>query len=538
MRSYVAANGDTLRTIANKSGIELERLLSINPHIPSTDVDIGKKKVNIPSPPQRVPRRKHTLLPPCPHQVPEEFQDYFIPLTPLDEMAQTDYDVIVVGTGAGGGAATWRLCEQLWNTDKKIGVVEAGPILLQTHASNLPTLTGRWDNYFFNPKISRPIGQFLPDLPGARDVIALGGRTLFWGRTSPRMFADEWDNYPIDKKELELYYNIAEQMMTVSKPTDPLSYTYLTRLWENGFPEASINPRALNLEPVKYGPVVNFSSISFLASALIQRPFDLAVNARAVKIFTEQGKATGIKVMTPEMKSYTLKAKNIILSASAFETPRLLLSSGIKGEAIGHYLTIHSYLKSSYQVSRPLNDAQSHSGMVDLFIPQTENRPYQLQIEILEGDKTQNKLAEPVVESHNFGKVEPRYENMLFLNPYRRDKYGVPEFQVHFAYSAKDKSIISELNYSINKAANSIGATSPPKTCLSAPGSAYHTMGTCRMGDDPSTSATNRYGQVHHVSGLYVADNSILPNTGAANPTLTTVALAIRTADYITRKLD
>lgn len=39
--------------------------------------------------------------------------------------------------------------------------------------------------------------------------------------------------------------------------------------------------------------------------------------------------------------------------------------------------------------------------------------------------------------------------------------------------------------------------------------------------------------EVFGISGLFVADNSVVPNTGAANPTLTTVALAIRIADYI-----
>ncbi len=57
------------------------------------------------------------------------------------------------------------------------------------------------------------------------------------------------------------------------------------------------------------------------------------------------------------------------------------------------------------------------------------------------------------------------------------------------------------------------------------------------MGDDPSISATNRYGQIHGISGLYVADNSVLPSMGAVNPTLTTVALAIRTADYICKQI-
>ncbi|MGM0873212.1 MAG: hypothetical protein ACQEWV_00155 [Bacillota bacterium] len=125
---------------------------------------------------------------------------------------------------------------------------------------------------------------------------------MFWGLASPRMHVSEWIDYPIDTKEWEFYYNIAEQMMLVTKTTYPLTHTFLTRLWESGFPEASVIPRAENLEPAKYGPVVYFSSISFLAAALVQRSFDLAINARVVQLLTDQEKVTGIKVMTPEKK--------------------------------------------------------------------------------------------------------------------------------------------------------------------------------------------------------------------------------------------
>lgn len=536
MQVFTAFDGDTLRIIANRYRVALEQLMFLNPHIPWIDLNIGGQKVNIP--PQAVPYRVLTDTPSCVPQLPMKFQDQFIPLASLDEMAQIDYDVLVIGTGAGGGAATWRLCEQLRNTEKKIGVVEAGPILLQTHFDNQPTLAGRWTDYFFNPKISRPIGNFLFDLPGAREVIALGGLTLFWGLASPRMPISEWVNYPIDRKELEFYYNIAEQMMLVTKTVYPLTQTFLTRLWEGGFPEASATPRAENLEPAKYGPIVYFSSISFLAAALMQRPFDLAVNARAVQILTNQGKVTGIKIMTPEKKAYELKAKNVILSANAFETPRLLLSSGIKGRAIGHYLTLHSFLSSSFQVNQPLSDAQNSLQKIDLLIPQTESHLYQIQFEISERYRTLNQTAEYNVETYAFGKVEPRYENTLFLDSNRRDMYGVPEIQVNFSFSAKDQSIITQLKESINKAAAALGSSKQLEICINPPGSDYHVMGTCRMGNDPSTSSTNRYGQVHSMSGLYVADNSILPSTGAVNPTLTTTALAIRTADYIIRQLD
>ncbi len=41
---------------------------------------------------------------------------------PIRTMEQTDYDVIIVGTGAGGGAVLWRLCEQWKENGKKVGI--------------------------------------------------------------------------------------------------------------------------------------------------------------------------------------------------------------------------------------------------------------------------------------------------------------------------------------------------------------------------------------------------------------------------------
>lgn len=76
-----------------------------------------------------------------------------------------------------------------------------------------------------------------------------------------------------------------------------------------------------------------------------------------------------------------------------------------------------------------------------------------------------------------------------------------------------------------------------PSVCLLPPGSDAHEMGTCRMGEDPYTSGTNLYGQVHRIKGLYIADGSVIPTSGTANITLTIVALAIRTADAIIQQL-
>jgi choline dehydrogenase-like flavoprotein len=60
-----------------------------------------------------------------------------------------------------------------------------------------------------------------------------------------------------------------------------------------------------------------------------------------------------------------------------------------------------------------------------------------------------------------------------------------------------------------------------------------HMMGGTVMGDDPSASITNSYGQVHEIDNLFVAGASLFPTSGAINPTATLAALVFRAADYI-----
>ena len=61
----------------------------------------------------------------------------------------------------------------------------------------------------------------------------------------------------------------------------------------------------------------------------------------------------------------------------------------------------------------------------------------------------------------------------------------------------------------------------------------YHHLGTTRMADDPRSGVTDRWGRVHGLANLYVAGSSLFPTGGWANPTLTIVALALRTADHL-----
>jgi len=65
----------------------------------------------------------------------------------------------------------------------------------------------------------------------------------------------------------------------------------------------------------------------------------------------------------------------------------------------------------------------------------------------------------------------------------------------------------------------------------------FHHMGTTRMGNDPRRSVTDGWGQVHGVANLHIAGSSLFPTGGWANPTLTILALALRTADRIAEEL-
>jgi len=546
LKIYTAKAGDTLLEIAKKHHVDIEALTSLNQHIESPYLNIHGEKIRIPSVSISVGNFTNASQ----LEPPPTLRNNWIPLTPLEQMEQTEYDVLIIGTGAGGGAVTWRLCEQWGRNGKRIGIVEAGNFLMPTHPGNIPTMNSeRMQKY--HEYVSKPLGDSLPEFPGAKQVFAFGGRTLFWNAISPRMSHFELAKWPVPFQEMESYYNIAERVMNVSQQyTEGSSITeiLLNRLQQGGFPEATVPPIAAKLSVEAYGQKgsdVFFSSISFLAKALHHRSLDVTVRTRAVQVLVDKGRVAGVRVISPDKKSYVLQAKTVVLSASTFETPRLLLYSGIQGKAIGHYLMNHPYVTATGSISR--KEFPENLGTLGVLVPSTRERPYQIQLrgpnEYFWYQPYQERplLHELKINFLCSGEITPRFENKVTLDPYRKDEFGVPEVQVHFSLSERETAIIREIYAVIQQIASSCGIsmTSPahqPSICLMPIGDQNHDSGTCRMGDDPATSVVNRYGQVHGISGLYVADNSVLPSLGAANPTLTTIALAIRTADYIIRK--
>lgn len=537
LRIYISKAGDSIRTIAKKFYLSIEQLLALNKQIAHADSPIAADS-KVVLPPPELPAAQ-AELPPFSSVEGPDYLDSWIPLTPIDKMEQTDYDVLIVGSGAGGGAALWRLCEQWSREGKRIGVVEAGNVLLPTHSGNIPTLIGD-QAYQLKLRNAEVAGKYVPEDREVSNILALGGRTIFWACESPRLHSSEFKDWPFPYKELVPYYLIAENMMNVTTSyteDSALQEVLLKRARFGGFPDAETIPVAADLEATRYGIVhsnVFFSSILFMARALNIRPFDLAVNTRAVQVLTERGRAAGVKVMTADRKEHTLTAKNVILSASTWETPRLLLNSGIPGESIGHYLVDHSFVRGTARAKR--SDFPEVIGASRIYVPDTDERSYQLLALAPSFYKQfeERKISEYIdFAFHTYGAVEPRYENYVSLNTAVRDDYGVPLLDIHFSFSKQDNAVIQEMLEATNSFIASLGLSVVETPVLRPPGTVSHEAGTCRLGSSPSNSAANPYGQIYGIKGLYVADNSVLPLNSGSNPTLTTIALAIRTADHI-----
>lgn len=476
------------------------------------------------------------------------YKNNWIPTKTVEEMARTNYDVLIVGSGPGGGAVINRLCE-LWKNQgaKKIGIIEKGDKLFHSHALNIPTQNVNTARDELLPDNSTAIGKRLPQFSGALMVYALGGRSLFWNAATPRPIESALREWSINSRELDIYYRMAEKLLHVT--TDyakgsSMQDRMLQSLHGKGIFEAKDMPLAFDMTPSRQGEIHSnpwYSSINALAAANFDRKYDLATDAYASRVFVENGKAAGVEVFSADKKAHTIRAKNIVLSASTLETPRILLNSGIQGPAIGRYLTGHVSMIGIGTVSR--RRFSDKLGNLSILKFETEESPYQIQIlgpdQYFSYQQFEDKTLKDqlMVVYAAFGRVEPRAENRVYIATSQKDEYGVPLQQVQYALSNKDRQVAEQVEQGIRQSAAAMGVTLDESSLvLRPPGADMHESCTCRMGDNPQTSTTNRNGQIHGIQRLFVADNSVLPTLTAAGPVLSNTALAIRLADHIVRQ--
>jgi choline dehydrogenase-like flavoprotein len=146
------------------------------------------------------------------------------------------------------------------------------------------------------------------------------------------------------------------------------------------------------------------------------------------------------------------------------------------------------------------------------------------------------------------GEDLPQEANRVDLDPTVRDLHGLPVPRV--TYSAHPFELAASRHFGprlgaicraapgavasgwlpLGALADATGGFASP---YAGPASTAHVMGTARMGDDPRTSVVDRWGRMHDLDNVYVADGSTFVTSGGFNPTLTIMALALRLARHL-----
>lgn len=295
-----------------------------------------------------------------------------------------EFDVIIVGSGAGGGMATKILSE----AGLKIAVVEAGPFFDPADPDQMTQMKWSYESPRRGSSIHRAFGDF-DAAYGGWDIDGepytnhegsnfrwfrsrmLGGRTNHWGRISLRFGPKDFkrydqdglgDNWPIGYEDVKPYYDKVDKLIGVfgtneGLPNDPDGYFLpppKPRLHElfyiNGARKANIpvypsrmsmlTKRINNERGICFycGQCNRSCSVYADFSAGSCLIFPAQKNGGQVKLFVnamvravntnDEGRATGVSFVNKEdRKEYSIKGKTVVLAASACSTARILLNS-------------------------------------------------------------------------------------------------------------------------------------------------------------------------------------------------------------------
>jgi choline dehydrogenase-like flavoprotein len=303
---------------------------------------------------------------------------------------------------------------------------------------------------------------------------------------------------------------------------------------------------------------------------------ELATQAHVASIDTDlRGRVEGVSYFQESEKgveSKTARARIVIAAAGAIETARLMLHSsstlhpfglGNRNRQVGRHLQGH-YYTGAYGLMPPeieytgrgpgVNIATTkfnhgNPGIVGgaLLANEFVTLPIGFWRSGLPPDTRRWGLANKRAMREGYrrgvhvqGPVQeiPQAGCRVALDPSVRDKFDLPVARLCGTTHPETLQTTEFIRGKAEEWLRAAGAEKvwswPRSLELSA---GQHQAGTCRMGDDPAISVTDRHGRVHGHDNLFVADGSVHVTNGGFNPVLTIMALAYRTAEFAARSL-
>jgi choline dehydrogenase-like flavoprotein len=315
------------------------------------------------------------------------------------------------------------------------------------------------------------------------------------------------------------------------------------------------------------------SAFTTVADALASGNCTLIPNAMAYKVLMDPAKnrAKGVLYIdrvTREPKE--VYGRVVMVGAQALESARLLLNSATReypnglansSGALGHYLMDHLWVAGGATGQFPdLHRKPSLDGPIrpdGIYVIRFRNtksgprypkflRGYGFQGRGATsfnwnapgfGDAFKKSLLDPVtsVGFAGFGEVLPRFENFVEIDKDKVDVYGIPTLRITMGWSDNERAMVPDMAESAAEMLEAAGARSvqPYQVPNRVPGFGIHEMGVARMGKDKRSSVLNQFQQAHDVDNLFVIDAAGFTSGGCQNPTLTIMALVVRSCDYL-----
>jgi choline dehydrogenase-like flavoprotein len=485
--------------------------------------------------------------------------------------AELEADVAVVGSGAGGAVAA----DTLARAGLRVLVLEEGGAVNREDFARTPLLE-RLGRLYRDGGLTSTIGRPVIALPMGR---ALGGTTVVNSGTcfrTPEDVLRSWSALgipAIGPEDMAPLFEEVEAVLGVAPVRDEV-------LGANG----AVFRRGAEALGYRGGPIrrnvrgchghgvcvfgcpldaKQAMHVSYLPRA-VEAGATLCTHVRVRRLVVEHGRCVGLEadVLDPSTERVVgaarVRARVVVLAAGAVFTPALLLRQGLGNSSgqLGRNLVIHPGAGTSAEFDEDLRAWQGtlQSYYVDeklaegVLLEATFPPPgigYSAgTLPAAEGDEKDLYQRYPriascgsIVSDEGRGRVRPvgRSGVLIRYDLGEADARKVVEAvalaaEIYFAAGAK-------VVYPMLPGLPAISSPRDVAAIRSArirPGdlhlSAYHPMGTARMGPDPRRAVVDPFGAVFDVPGLWVLDASILPSSTHVNPQVTVMALARRGA--------